>query len=832
MSRRSLPLVAVLLGVAVAPAVFNKPIALHDAITGQDLIFVAAVDSVDADKKTVVFKVTDDLKGKCGIAKIPLSLAATTEPAKKGDHTKVMLDRLAPGRTVILFANKKDGSYPTVAFVEGTWFSLKGTADADGKTVRWQFLYCEPALRGTFKGTSDELRKLTADVLGGKAKAPPPDPKEPPGFGPKAEEDKKKECRVFTAGPPFAVIPSTVFVAPLAVLAALFPATFAGLASGFKRWRAFLTVVSVNGLLAAAYFFLREYAALPDSPLAGPTAAAVYLLAVVAVGLAWAGRRYRTAAKLDPAVTDPPARRDVLAVFGFAAASLVVVVGVAVIANWVTTGSLFGLRVADLTKLLFELPTRELTAAIVGLLAAAGYLTYRAATRHADGPSPVRLSAPGEAVALAAMLVFGTVTVVNSIPRTGTATAAVETSTDTAVSSPAVKLTDAAVWFETAEISEAFSAATVTPDRVLFGGIRRKGFESAGVLVCVDRATGKQAWAYTDAEMKTVYSTPVVAGGRVFVGEGLHTDPDCRLLCLDATTGQKLWEKRTTSHTEGAPAVADGKVYFSAGDDGLYCLTTDGGEVWHFRGREQGLHVDSPVVVANGRVYAGSGYQTLAAFALDAATGQPVWRKELPLRSFGQPLVLADQVIYGLGTGNLSFDLSTEPEPGRANEVKPAGAVVCLDAATGDEVWTHDLPRSVHTHLSADGRAVFAACRDGWVYALSRADGRQLWRFSYAQPITTGTAAAAYTRFGFGVAVYSASPTGGVYAHDPLSGKLLWSRDIRQLIDREVEIMAPPTLVAPADGGERQVFVPVSLTHRNTGAKTAAVVRFVDRAAE
>ncbi|MEO2091205.1 MAG: PQQ-binding-like beta-propeller repeat protein [Gemmataceae bacterium] len=631
---------------------------------------------------------------------------------------------------------------------------------------------------------------------------------------------------------PFAVIPSTVFVAPLAVLAALFPATFAGLASGFKRWRAFLTVVSVNGLLATAYFFLREYAVLPDSPLAGPTAAAVYLLAVVAVGLVWAGWRYRTAAKLDPTITDPPARRDVLAVRGVTAASMVVVIGVAVVANWITTGSLFGLRFADLTKLLFELPTRELTAAIVGLLAAAGYLAYRAATRHADGPTPVRLSAPGEAVALAAMLVFGTVTVVNTIPRTGTATTAVETSADTAVSSPPIKLADAAVWFETADITEAFSAVAVTADRVLFGGIRRKGFESAGVLVCVDRATGKQAWVYTDDQMKTVYSTPVVAGGRVFVGEGLHTDQGCRMLCLDAATGQKLWEKRTTSHTEGAPAVADGKVFFSAGDDGLYCLTTDGGEVWHFRGREQGLHVDSPVVVAHGRVYAGSGYQSLAAFALDAATGQPVWRKELTLRSFGQPLVLGDKVIYGLGTGNLSYDLSTEPEPGRANEVRPAGAVVCLNAATGDEVWKHDLPRSVHTQLSADGRAVFAACRDGWVYALSRTDGKQLWRFSYAQPLTTGTATAAYTRFGFGVAVYAASPTGGVYAHHPHTGKLLWSRDVRQLAEREVEVMAPPTLIAPADGGERQVFVPVSLTHRNTGAKTAAVVRFVDRATE
>ena len=207
---------------------------------------------------------------------------------------------------------------------------------------------------------------------------------------------------------PFAVIPSTVFVAPLAVLAALFPATFAGLASGFKRWRAFLMVVSVNGLLAATYFFLREYALLPDSPLAGPTAAAAYLLAVVALGLIWAGRRYRLAAKLDPTVTDPPTRRDVLAVLGFAAASLVVVVGVAWVANWVTTGSARGVPFGELLKLLFDLPTRELTSAIAGLVAAAGYLAYRAAAgylaylaylayRLAGGAQPHRAWAVGVA---------------------------------------------------------------------------------------------------------------------------------------------------------------------------------------------------------------------------------------------------------------------------------------------------------------------------------------------------------------------------------------------------------------------------------------------------
>ena len=91
------------------------------------------------------------------------------------------------------------------------------------------------------------------------------------------EKDKQDEPQAngrsqpagFVSGPLFGVIPSFVLIGPLAVLAALFPNVFAGLASGLQRWRAFLVVTSINGTLAAIYFFTRHL--LPDA--AGPGAA-------------------------------------------------------------------------------------------------------------------------------------------------------------------------------------------------------------------------------------------------------------------------------------------------------------------------------------------------------------------------------------------------------------------------------------------------------------------------------------------------------------------------------------------------------------------------------
>ena len=78
------------------------------------------------------------------------------------------------------------------------------------------------------------------------------------------------------------------------------------------------------------------------------------------------------------------------------------------------------------------------------------------------------------------------------------------------------------------------------------------------------------------------------------------------------------------------------------------------------------------------------------------------WKQPLPYRSFGNPLVSGDRVFIGIGTGRLSEDLNSEVEPGVPPEREAGGAILALSAATGETVWRHDLPRSVHTQIVAD----------------------------------------------------------------------------------------------------------------------------------
>src|SRR5207237_1277389 len=79
----------------------------------------------------------------------------------------------------------------------------------------------------------------------------------------------------------------------------------------------------------------------------------------------------------------------------------------------------------------------------------------------------------------------------------------------------------------------------------------------------------------------------------VYCGEGLHSDSDCRLFTLKKDSGELAWSVPTASHTEGEPRVVGDRVYFCAGDDGLYCVEK-GKVVWHLEGATKGRHVDTP----------------------------------------------------------------------------------------------------------------------------------------------------------------------------------------------------------------------------------------------
>jgi outer membrane protein assembly factor BamB len=79
----------------------------------------------------------------------------------------------------------------------------------------------------------------------------------------------------------------------------------------------------------------------------------------------------------------------------------------------------------------------------------------------------------------------------------------------------------------------------------------------------LDAATGKVVWTF--ATRARVDSSPVVAGGRVYIGSS-----DNRLYVLDAASGRKVWEFDTGAALTASPAVGAGRIVIGSQDGRVY----------------------------------------------------------------------------------------------------------------------------------------------------------------------------------------------------------------------------------------------------------------------
>jgi len=801
---RTLVAALILATPAAALGAIKKPLPLKEVIAQEEVIVLATVEAADPHKPSLVLKVTEHLKGKPPAERIAVNMTGDSEATKLKQVPELMA-RLTAGRSVVVFVSMQEANYTAFGFCEGTWFQLQGTRD--GEAIRWALLHAEPYLRRTFAGTTAGL----VEVVSGKTPAPAWSEKEPPGYGPKPEPDPKK-CDA-TGGPAlFAVIPSFVLLGPLALLAAIFPGVAVRLAVVMTRWRALLATASATSTIALADYWLRDAGYLTASRFTTPTAVAGLLLAVTLAGCLWSARRYRRLASDAPAETAPPTRRAVQ-VLGTVAA-----VGGSALAALAAYAGAGELVVS---------PWREFTAVGVGLAAAALYATYRNLTQ-ANTPG-LHLSASPETVALAAMAVFGGVLLL----RTPAAAPAAfgEAVVGERAAATKVVFQGAKILWETTDAHEVLSGVTAVEGRLYFGTAKASGFRQTGAVYCVEAKTGAEVWKFTDGgQLKPVFARPVVHGNTLFSGEGLHTDNGRRLFALDAVTGQPAWPKpfETASHTEGAAVVTNGAVVFPAGDDGVYAADAKtGAERWHLEGGPATkLHIDTDPALSGDRIFVGSGYRTRCLLAIHAVTGKELWRTPVPYRAFGAPLVCGDRVVFGLGTGNLTDDLTNEPDEGLPPEETPGGAVVALDAATGKVLWQFATPKSVHTALSADRRTVYAAGRDGTLYALDRGTGALRWQRRCGASLTAGPVVAAYAGGALPLAVYAVTTAGVAVALDPADGGVLWTRDLAIDLGREVQVYSTPTLTEVAH--TRRLVFGAMLTHPTTRAKSAAVVSLED----
>ncbi len=795
-------------------AVITRLIPLSEVIEHQQFIILLQVEKFDPEYKYFIAKVMRTIKGKWMHDKIHVRLTGN-DIAKKNNDIQTIADRLDYKRIIVLFIDKRGRRYPAVAFVEGSWFSLVGVPDNDDKNIQWYFLNGEPYLRRTFHGTSDELIKIIEDYFAGNVKPPAPDPSVKPGYGPPVERKPSSTRDMCMSHNCLSYFSYTAISLPAVIPSFVLIGPLAIIAAIFPGIFVRLAVIWRkwrNFLIVAS---INTTLALAYYFISCYITLDVLVLNTLLVltsffGLLLSGIYHRRLLTVNTDHSPISSKQQLLLLVSVIFLVIGILTFIAYSYGWCT---------------LFQLPMREFTYIIIGLSIAASYVLYTrllyiiVSILH-DTDKQYNMS--HETVGLIAVLFCNVTTLILSLPITAVSKHQLIVERRDAepigpllLSANSVEIHDHHGDMNTTINGQILSRIVVDGTRCYFG-VALFGLTGGGRIICADAQSGRVLWSYDGEDLQPllpVYCTPLLADGILYCGEGLHENSNCRLFALDAQTGKPRWEQpvRTASHTEGQPTISSSLLIFPAGDDGLYAVSPKTGEVvWHVcGGADTGLHVDGAPVVHRDRVFVGTGVYSFVAICLDAATGREIWRAPLPYRSFSSPLVMGDYVYYAVGTGNLGADTHEYPEEqGAVREKEPAGAVVCFDSSSGRQIWRADLPRGAHAGLAGDAFNVYATCRDGCVYAFHRGNGQMRWRASIGSAITSAPAIA--TINGWPIAVYAVSREGVAVCLNPHTGDLIWQHPLPGFVwdgQETTGIFSGPTVIQTPDGLKRTIYI-------------------------
>jgi len=788
-------------------------------------IFVGKVEKFLPDKPAMIVQITEDIKSKAPFRQLLIN-CKVDEKAAKENQIEPLMKRLGADLDIVFFCVVRGKSYvPTFAFTNGTWFQIHGTK-AEGDNVVFKLKSAEPYFRKTYRGTTEELRKLLKDHAAGKATLPAHDDKVAPGLGPEYAPQKRgdketrrqgdketrrqgdretrrqgdketrrqgdketrrqgdKETRqvslspcllvsLSSSGQLFGVIPTLGIGAPLAILALLFPAIFGGVFVLFRQWLAFITALSINSTLLLLHLWLKQ------SVLRGTwwgNDAALWLVMTVGTALCvvWAWRRqlHSLAAGEEEA-----SRRTELLLLVFMSICCLATAGI----TWRLSQQISW---SDAGWTL----TIVMSAGILAGTLHRAWTAYRSSSLFGAPPLPTEGVILG--TFLLGHLVFVPAIWGSSINTEGKVETNEGAGKSTKIGAVVKK------WDFTVEPKGMYASSPLVDGDAVYASYSETGTQLA-TLVRLDRHTGVKKWEFLgkNDDLRQMISTPCIADGKLYFGEGFHDDKNCRVFCVDAEKGEEIWSFTTGGQTESSPAVAKGKVYIGAGNEGVYCLDAKSGkEIWKFppkdyRGRL--LRFGGGMLIVGDKLYCASGVDRNQAkdkgettvFCIDAANGKQLWKAPAPYPVWSKPIVKDGFAYISTGNGDV-FDDAQPPDV-------PGGALLCLDADTGKEKWRFKTPNGIIESPAVDEGRVYFGCRDGQIYCVGRADGKERWTHFLDSPLIA-TPVLDIDPSQKSISVFALAAAGKVCCLNPQSGDIVWTYD---LTAQRAYISTSPALV-------------------------------------
>ena len=234
--------------------------------------------------------------------------------------------------------------------------------------------------------------------------------------------------------------------------------------------------------------------------------------------------------------------------------------------------------------------------------------------------------------------------------------------------------------------------------------------DARGRVVALAADTGRLLW-----ERKTTLAFsggPDLSGDRMILGTSQG-----ELVALATSDGRELWRARLDSEVLSVPRViGDGKILVHTLDDSLYGIeAATGKELWRLNYPAPVLTLrgsSTPTLTPSGAVVGLSGGKLVM---INPQDGSPLWEAVVTRPSGRSELariadIDADPVLLGnsIYVGSYNGDLAA------------------VDAATGDVVWRREL--SAHAGLAADDSGLFITDSEDQVWGASLTDGAGRWK--------------------------------------------------------------------------------------------------------
>jgi outer membrane protein assembly factor BamB len=201
------------------------------------------------------------------------------------------------------------------------------------------------------------------------------------------------------------------------------------------------------------------------------------------------------------------------------------------------------------------------------------------------------------------------------------------------------------------------------------------------------------------------FGTPVVDGDTVYVGS-----TDGRLYAVAIDTGKLRWTYDAREDLSTRPAIAGGLVLVASQHDTVFAVDqATGAWRWHHRrerkGQELTIFGAAAVQAAGGTAFAA--YSDGFAAALDLASGAARWQRR----------------VAPPGT-HLDVDALVFDGEQRLYAAAYSGAVLALDARTGETLWSAPAPGAAQLALAG---GLVVAVTPSTVLGLSPVDGATIW---------------------------------------------------------------------------------------------------------